>query len=77
MNFKTGGFIPAVLNFASHQANQLSVSCDHKGGNLKLKFEVKLPLLQKNVFLLADCPEKPGWSSAVFHGDSAGFSIML
>ena len=77
MNFKTGAFILAVLNLASHQANQLSASCDHKGGNLKLNFEIKLSLLEENVFLSADCPEKPGCLSAEFDGDSAEFLIML
>ena len=77
MNFKTGAFIPAILNLASHKANQLSASCDQKGGNLKLKFEVKLSLLAENVFSSADCPEKPGWSSTELDGDSAEFSIML
>ena len=50
MNFKTGASISAILNLVSQKANQLSASCDQKGGNLKLKFEANLSLLEENVF---------------------------
>ena len=54
INFNTGAFIPATLNLASHKADQLFASCDQQGSNLKLKFEVKLSLLAKTIFLSAD-----------------------
>ena len=54
MNFKTGASIPAIVNLPSPKANQRSTSCNQKGSNLKLKFEVKLSQLAENVFLLAD-----------------------
>ena len=76
MYFKTGAFIPAILNLASSKANQLSASCDQKEGNLKLKFEVKLSLLAK-MFYRLNAPEKPGCSLVEIGGDLAEFSIIL
>ena len=73
-NFKTGASIPAIVNLALHKANQLSASCDQKGGNLKLKFEVKL---SQNILLWADWRKKSGCSSADIGGDLAEFSIIL
>ena len=50
MNFKTGASTPAILNLVSQKTDQLFASCNQKGSKLKLKFEVKLSLLEENVF---------------------------